>query len=298
MAEQTHGRPAGGELGLTFVVSFEGERAVRGGVLLGTIYSPSTGKDYWARSERTGALLKGLRSVESARAALASLLEAEAPQPVDRKSEPVSARDERAADRLARTIANRTVRPRKETKARKTSRPTGPVRPLPFRCPVCDVPLRYVKRHIEKVHPDQVKRLSDFIKKSSPHSGPPPAKRKRNHKARQGDGGLPVPVWVDQMVAECRVSLAGNVRIRCPKCRMGVREDELRQHLIRAHLKPRKPVGSKPPKAPGSRNRKVEYPDQVERRHDASRDHGKMFREHGRFGSFPAHDGFGEEDRP
>jgi hypothetical protein len=38
--------------------------------------------------------------------------------------------------------------------------------------------------------------------------------------------------------------------------------------------------------------------DRLERAHDATRDFAHSFRDNGRFGSHPSHDGYGDDDRP
>jgi hypothetical protein len=130
-------------------------------------------------------------------------------------------------------------------------------------CPQCGVLVARLSRHLRKVHAMQQNSIT---------------------------AGAPLPVRLDQSLAIC------------PHCKCHVKSNRLRSHISRVHH-------GAPPKAV-SRSRSSEYPvdssnhprssSQLfdDHRMDVTRSYAHAYRDHGRFGSYPSHDDYGDEGEP
>jgi endogenous inhibitor of DNA gyrase (YacG/DUF329 family) len=179
----------------------------------------------------------------------------------------------------------------------------------PSPCPKCGVPVRKLGRHLRKVHPERPKPISTSR----------PAVQKRSGR----EGRLSKEGWVRPHV---RVEHL-RIMVACPVCREPIVEAKLASHLpycegaesrrqrwIEAQrtrtLSPDVPSqqlgikarrvrsGSTQDKSQAEQNHSMTRNSVLDSAHDATRDYFMNYRERGKFGSHPSHDGYDDEDRP
>lgn len=291
---------------LRFVHAVEGERALLGNQVVGVIYAPARpGGDYWFRNQITGELHKGYtaRTVKTAladdvrrsldaRARMQAAHVASVPRP---DTEPPTPRAQGFRDdkEIFRAVASTA------TGAAASRAPRSKPVPVPrfINCPLCGAQLgTRLAAHFKKMHPRKLSLVGPLQRRLKDLRGSDPGYSPTRTRNAPGKGAHPrIPKWVDELVEQNRVAVVEDVWIKCPRCSMKVREWELGSHLVTVHVYGR---GKQVTRRNAPMQPKAKYADQLERRHDASLHRGSHIRDGGRFGSYPAHDGYGDEHRP
>jgi hypothetical protein len=281
-------------LPIKFAPSVEGFRALAGDRVLGIIYTPISENtdDFWCRNKITGEMRKGL-SLEAAQ----EILRTELTNYIERRandSSPASS-SQSLTPRSKRSSTPASTKSQSTTKKIANRKKASPPGQGP--CPVCGVMISNPKRHFKKRHPDQRNRIGEFKATLSNRQTRRVTKQTRSASSNSRKGGL-TDRQIEKIVAESRVSLAGNVWIKCPKCRTDVREDKLAKHLRDWHGRKTSPATRRRKRKKRPFGSSIASRSASEKSVDATRTYASRFRENGKFGSHPSHDGFGEDDQP
>ena len=178
-------------------------------------------------------------------------------------------------------------------------------------CPQCGVPVIKLSKHLRKAHsfpwPLAVS-VSKHLRKAqaAPTQTPPVVVVKKKlsphrRKAHPAPGLVKPPKSkLNLKPPQSESSLVG-----CPQCGCPVKKSRLPSHLARVHRdlpktshrrqQPASVSVASPTSNEFSRSNVIET---NERQMDYTRPYAHAYREHGRFGSHPSHDDFGDESKP
>jgi hypothetical protein len=158
-------------------------------------------------------------------------------------------------------------------------------------CPICgaEISADFIGRHLAGVHSNR-----DYL--------PEVPLIRAEHKTGSNHAGS--PSTVPHPIATSTKSTTGSLKSDrkyeiCPECRANVRSTQMSYHRAKAHN--RRSVRSQP-----SQTHSVKDPtrntstliDPRDKNLDATKPYAHSYREQGRFGSHPSHDGFDDESTP
>jgi hypothetical protein len=158
-------------------------------------------------------------------------------------------------------------------------------------CPICGAEIRadFVGRHLAEVHPNR-----DYLPEV------PLVRAEHQTDSKQYGSPSPVPHSIATSTRSTTGSLKSGRKYEiCPECRANVRSTRIKYHMAKAHNG--RSVRFQPTQTPSvkdpTRNTSTLI-DQSDKNLDATKPYAHSYREQGRFGSHPSHDGFDDESTP